>query len=125
MLASRQLIGSGPLRSVGNDNGPGGGGRIGHHIKGLLDMKKLIGGLVAGAVLAFTAVTAQAQDVVKFGVAAEPHPPFSEKDPSGKWIGFEMDLYKAVCEATKMNCELVEVAWDGIIPALTEKKIDV
>jgi polar amino acid transport system substrate-binding protein len=95
------------------------------HIKGLYDMKKLIGGLVAGAVLAFTAVTAQAQDVVKFGVAAEPYPPFSEKDPSGKWVGFEMDLYKAVCEATKMNCELVEVAWDGIIPALTEKKIDV
>jgi polar amino acid transport system substrate-binding protein len=88
-------------------------------------MKKLIGGLIAGAALAFSAMTAQAQDVVKFGVAAEPYPPFSEKDPSGKWVGFEMDLYKAVCEAAKMKCELVEVAWDGIIPALTEKKIDV
>jgi polar amino acid transport system substrate-binding protein len=88
-------------------------------------MKKLIGGLLAGAVLAFSAVTAQAQDVVKFGVAAEPYPPFSEKNPSGEWVGFEMDLYKAVCEAAKIKCELVEVAWDGIIPALTEKKIDV
>jgi polar amino acid transport system substrate-binding protein len=88
-------------------------------------MKKLIGGLVAGAALAFSAMTAQAQDVVKFGVAAEPYPPFSSKDASGTWVGFEMDLYKAVCEAAKLNCELVEVAWDGIIPALTEKKIDV
>ncbi len=36
-----------------------------------------------------------------------------------------MDLYKAVCEDQKLNCQLVEVAWDGIIPALQEKKIDV
>lgn len=87
-------------------------------------MKKLIGGLIAGALLALSAATAQAE-TVKIGVAAEPYPPFSEKDPSGKWIGFEMDLYRAVCEAAKIDCELVEVAWDGIIPALTEKKIDV
>ena len=87
-------------------------------------MKKLIGGLVAGAVLAFSAMTAQAQDV-KIGVAAEPYPPFSEKNTKGEWVGFEMDLYKAVCEDQKLNCELVEVAWDGIIPALQEKKIDV
>lgn len=88
-------------------------------------MKKLIGGVIAGAVLAFSAVAVQAQDVVKFGVAAEPYPPFSEKDPGGNWIGFEMDLYRAVCESQKMNCQLVEVAWDGIIPALQERKIDV
>ena len=88
-------------------------------------MKKVIGGLIAGAVLAFSAMTAQADDVVKFGVAAEPYPPFSSKDAGGNWVGFEMDLMKAVCEAEKMNCQLVEVAWDGIIPALTEKKIDV
>ena len=88
-------------------------------------MKKLIGGLVAGAVLAFSAMAAQAQDVVKIGVAAEPYPPFSEKNTKGEWVGFEMDLYKAVCEDQKLKCELVEVAWDGIIPALQEKKIDV
>src|SRR4030095_5751776 len=88
-------------------------------------MKKLIGGLVAGAVLAFTAMAAQAQDVVKIGVAAEPYPPFSAQNTEGDWVGFEMDRYKAVCEDQKLKCELVEVAWDGIIPALQEKKIDV
>ena len=78
-------------------------------------MKKLIGGLVAGAVLAFTAMTAQAQDV-KIGVAAEPYPPFSEKNTKGEWVGFEMDLYKAVCEDQKLKCELVEIrlSWRAI-----------
>ncbi len=65
------------------------------------------------------------EGVIRIGVAAEPYPPFSEKDPSGNWVGFEMDLYRAVCEAQQLKCELVEVAWDGIIPALQEKKIDV
>jgi polar amino acid transport system substrate-binding protein len=68
---------------------------------------------------------APAPATVRFGVAAEPYPPFSSKDSTGTWVGFEMDLMKAVCEAEQMNCQLVEVAWDGIIPALTEKKIDV
>jgi len=74
---------------------------------------------------AATQQAAVAPGVVKIGVAAEPYPPFSEKDTSGNWIGFEMDLYKAVCEDQKLDCQLVEVAWDGIIPALQEKKIDV
>lgn len=74
---------------------------------------------------ATTPAPAPATGPVRFGVAAEPYPPFSSKDAAGTWVGFEMDLYKAVCEAEKMNCELVEVAWDGIIPALNEKKIDV
>jgi polar amino acid transport system substrate-binding protein len=74
---------------------------------------------------ATTQEAAVAPGVVKIGVAAEPYPPFSEKDTSGNWVGFEMDLYKAVCEDQKLDCQLVEVAWDGIIPALQEKKIDV
>jgi polar amino acid transport system substrate-binding protein len=87
-------------------------------------MKKLIGGLVAGAALAFAAATAQAE-TVKVGVAAEPYPPYSSKDASGTWVGWEIDMYKAACKAAGLDCQLVEVAWDGIIPALQEKKIDV
>lgn len=74
---------------------------------------------------AATQEAAKVPETVRIGVAAEPYPPFSSKDSSGNWVGFEMDLYRAVCEAQQMKCELVEVAWDGIIPALTEKKIDV
>jgi polar amino acid transport system substrate-binding protein len=64
------------------------------------------------------------QDVVRIGVAAEPYPPFAIP-ASGEWTGFEIDLYRAVCEAEKLRCELVEVPWDEIIPALMDRRIDV
>jgi polar amino acid transport system substrate-binding protein len=54
-----------------------------------------------------------------------PYPPFESKDASGKWVGWEIDVMNALCEQMKEKCELVEVAWDGIIPALTSKQIDV
>ena len=62
---------------------------------------------------------------LKYGVAAEPYPPFTAKGASGKWEGWEIDLIEAVCKQLNEKCELVEVAWDGIIPALTSKQIDV
>lgn len=85
----------------------------------------LLGTLIIGAAIALSGVAAKADEVIRFGVAAEPYPPFSSKDASGKWVGFEIDLMDAVCEAMQAQCQLVEVAWDGIIPALQEKKIDV
>nr|WP_246326939.1 transporter substrate-binding domain-containing protein [Burkholderia guangdongensis] len=66
-----------------------------------------------------------AQDVLRFGVAAEPYPPFTTKSPSGQWGGFEADLIRALCDQMKAKCEIKEVAWDGIIPALLSSKIDV
>jgi polar amino acid transport system substrate-binding protein len=87
--------------------------------------KHVLGSIVLGVVMALASVAAHADDVIKFGVAAEPYPPFSSKDASGKWVGFEIDLMDAVCAQMKANCKLEEVAWDGIIPALQEKKIDV
>ncbi len=62
---------------------------------------------------------------IRFGIAAEPYPPFTSKDASGKWVGWEVDAMDAVCAEMKEKCEIVEVAWDGIIPALTAKQIDV
>jgi polar amino acid transport system substrate-binding protein len=87
--------------------------------------RHVLGALVAGLALALATFGARADDTVKFGVAAEPYPPFSSKDASGKWVGFEIDLMDAVCAEAKLKCELVETAWDGIIPALQGKKIDV
>jgi polar amino acid transport system substrate-binding protein len=62
---------------------------------------------------------------IKIGVAAEPYPPFTSKDTSGQWVGWEIDVANAVCAEIKEKCEIVETAWDGIIPALNAKKIDV
>ena len=81
--------------------------------------------LFAAAAATMMASAAPAMADIKFGVAAEPYPPYSSKDASGKWVGWEIDLMDALCAQMKEKCELVEVAWDGIIPALTSKQIDV
>ena len=61
---------------------------------------------------------------VKIGVAAEPSPPFFSPDSTGKWSGWEIDFIEAVCAQEKLQCEIVPVSWDGLIPALTTGKID-
>lgn len=87
--------------------------------------KSLFGSLIAGAVLAVMAVSAQAQDkVYKVGIDQTDYPPFATKDTSGQWTGWEIDMAMAVCEAAAMKCEFNPTAWDGIIPALQEGKID-
>ncbi len=81
--------------------------------------------LTAG-LIALTATVGVAQaEQVKIGVAAEPYPPFSSPDASGKWVGWEIELIDAVCAAASLDCVLTPVAWDGIIPSLTSKQIDV
>lgn len=78
--------------------------------------------LVVGISLAALCASASAE--VRFGVAAEPYPPFTAKSADGKWEGFEIDLVDAVCTELKDTCVIEEVAWDGIIPALNAKKFD-
>ena len=80
--------------------------------------------LAAASVIAMIIGAGAALADIKYGVAAEPYPPFTSKDASGKWVGWEIDLINAVCKHINEKCELVEVAWDGIIPALTSKQID-
>jgi polar amino acid transport system substrate-binding protein len=81
--------------------------------------------LVAGALLLGLGTAPALAATVKVSVSAEPYPPFASKNSAGVWEGFEVDLAKAVCKAASLDCEIVETAWDGIIPALTSKKIDV
>jgi polar amino acid transport system substrate-binding protein len=62
---------------------------------------------------------------IRFGVVNEAYPPYTTKDASGKAMGWEIDLMDAVCAELKEECRIVDVAWDGLIPALESKKIDV
>ena len=78
--------------------------------------------LMLTTALLFSSISAQAD--VKFGVASEPYPPFSAKDASGSWAGWEIEIGNAICAAMNETCEWVEVSWDGIIPALKSKKFD-
>lgn len=86
-------------------------------------MKKFIQLIIAASVAMFLFSTSA--HALKLGVAAEPYPPFAEKNASGTWQGWEIEIANAICAAMDEKCEWVEVAWDGIIPALTSKKIDV
>lgn len=67
---------------------------------------------------------AAAADPVKVGIATEAYPPFTSPDAAGNWVGWEIDMIGAVCAAAEMECEIVPVAWDGIIPSLTGGQID-
>ena len=78
---------------------------------------------LAVAIGASVAGGAAAQQI-KIGVAAEPFPPFFSPDASGNWSGWEIDFINAVCTEEKLDCVITPVSWDGIIPALTTKKID-
>lgn len=82
-------------------------------------------GLVAAA-LALTVLSGRASaETIRVGFAAEPYPPFTTPDASGKWTGWEVDFMNAICAKAKLDCVITPTAWDGIIPALTSKKIDV
>lgn len=80
--------------------------------------------ILAAAAAAMMAASAPAMADLKFGVAAEPYPPFTAKDTSGTWVGWEIDVMNALCAEIKEKCEVAEVSWDGIIPALTSKQFD-
>src|SRR4051812_33934229 len=52
------------------------------------------------------------------------YPPFSQVAPDGSITGFDIDIGMDLCKAMGEECTLVKVDWDGIIPALLEKKCD-
>ena len=81
--------------------------------------------LVLACLLGVFLETANASCEFRIGIGAEPYPPFAYKSASGEWTGWEIELARAVCAEMKDQCSFIEVAWDGIIPALTSKQIDV
>ena len=75
------------------------------------------------AILAALSFPALAADNLRIGIEGE-YPPFSEVNTKGELIGFDVDIAKALCEQMNKQCELVQVSWDGLIPALKTEKID-
>ncbi|MGB1238955.1 MAG: transporter substrate-binding domain-containing protein [Pseudomonadales bacterium] len=70
------------------------------------------------------AATAQAGDVVRMATEGA-YPPWNAVNSAGELEGFEIDLYKDLCERAKLECTIEQTAWDGIIPSLKSKKFDV
>lgn len=75
--------------------------------------------------LATALANVAASETVKVGVAAEPYPPMTFQTPSGQWGGWEIEFSKLLCAEAKLDCVITPVAWDGIIPALQSRKIDI
>jgi arginine/ornithine transport system substrate-binding protein len=73
--------------------------------------------------LALTPALAQGNKKLRLGVEGA-YPPFSEVGSDGKLKGFEIELAQLYCAKMKVQCELVQVDFDGMIPALQARKID-
>lgn len=82
----------------------------------------LKGALVAASLV--VATSAMAKDKIRVGISPEAYPPFTTLNANNTWEGFEIDLLAALCKQMNAECEIVSIAWDGLIPALTGKKID-
>jgi len=52
------------------------------------------------------------------------YPPFETKDDAGDPTGISVDLAKAIGEHIGREVEIVDTAWDGLIPSLMTGKID-
>lgn len=78
--------------------------------------------LAAAAALVLAAGTASAE-TLRVGTEGA-YPPYNATDASGKLVGFEIDLANELCTRTQMTCEIIQQDWDGIIPALMNKRYD-
>jgi len=50
--------------------------------------------------------------------------PFEMKNEKGEIIGFDVDLAQMIADELGVTLKIVETNWDGIIPALINKKFD-
>ena len=87
---------------------------------------KLSRWLGVAAVALLCASPAMAKDWKTVTVAMEgSYDPWNLTDPSGKIVGFEVDILNDVCARAKITCNIVAQDWDGVIPGLTAGKFDV
>lgn len=87
-------------------------------------MRNMLIRTVAAAAFAVAGAFAATAEPVKVGFSPEPYPPFFSPDASGNWTGWEVEIINAICAEAKLECALTPIPWDGLIPALTSKKID-
>jgi polar amino acid transport system substrate-binding protein len=65
-----------------------------------------------------------AKPVLKVGTSAD-FPPFEFQDEkTGAYLGFDVDLIQAVGAAADMEVQIVNTAWDGLIPGLLTGNYD-
>jgi polar amino acid transport system substrate-binding protein len=91
---------------------------------GVRDMKKILATAAMALAFGIAGLAAAGAEPIKVGFSPEAYPPFYSADASGNWTGWEVEIAHAICAEAKFECELTPIPWDGLIPALTTKKID-
>ena len=87
-------------------------------------MKKSIITILLALVLVF-AMTGCGSDSGALKVGTEPtFPPFDTTDEDQNIVGFDMDLIAAIGADQGFDVEFVNLAFDGLIPALKNGDID-
>ncbi|NLR76662.1 transporter substrate-binding domain-containing protein [Leeia aquatica] len=71
----------------------------------------------------FSTANSQTTATLKVGIDGA-FPPYSEVLPDGSLKGFDVDIAKAICSELKRKCDLIRFDFDGMIPALSVKKLD-
>jgi lysine-arginine-ornithine-binding protein len=80
---------------------------------------------VITALMLSLAVTSAVGEPLKLRIGTEgTYKPMSFFDAAGNLTGFEVELVTAICTKISAQCEFVILDFDGIVPALQEKKID-
>lgn len=82
-------------------------------------MKKFFGFLVASGLLCGVAMA----EVLKIGTNAE-YPPFEFIDENRTITGFDMELVSEMAKRVGVELEILNMSFDGLIPALKSGKID-
>ncbi len=71
-----------------------------------------------------TTAAVGAKPVLRVGTSAD-FPPFEYQDEkTGAYLGFDIDLIRAVGAAAGMDVQIVNTAWDGLIPGLLTGNYD-
>ena len=77
----------------------------------------LVLGLCMGSV-------ANAGNTIIVGTSAD-YPPYEFTDDSGKFVGFDMDLIRAIGKKIGKKVKIVDMGFDTLIAGLQKEKIDV
>jgi lysine-arginine-ornithine-binding protein len=80
--------------------------------------------IVAAAGTAWLSVEPALAGQVRIGSEGT-YKPFSFYTAGGELTGFDVELSRAICKAANLDCVMVTMDNDGLMPALKEKKIDV
>ncbi|QSP95762.1 transporter substrate-binding domain-containing protein [Marinobacter salinisoli] len=84
-------------------------------------MKKIA--VALGLVASMTA-SVSAADTIRLG-SDFTYPPFNYKDKEQNPTGFDIEIADALCKEAQLDCEWETISWDGLIPSLLSRKIDV